>query len=82
MDAAGAKDLRVLVLEAGQLRVVSVTVLDMLRELDAELAEAGVELRIAGMSDAVAEVARRGDWFARIEREGRVFPSVDAAAHA
>ncbi|MBN7794175.1 SulP family inorganic anion transporter [Microbacterium esteraromaticum] len=81
LDAATAlPELRVLVLDAAQQRALSVTVLDALRELDDELAGAGVELRLAAVPDGAAEVARRGDWFAGLEEQGRVFDSVEAAA--
>ncbi|UJP09775.1 STAS domain-containing protein [Microbacterium sp. KUDC0406] len=77
--ADGSAGIHALVLEAGQLRVVSVTVLDALGDLDHELRARGIELRLAGIPESGAAVARRAEWFSGLEREGRVFPTLDAA---
>ncbi|MFF2273506.1 SulP family inorganic anion transporter [Agromyces sp. NPDC058136] len=69
-------------LELSRLDVVSVTILDALAELDRELADQGVELRLAAVPEAGAEMSRRGRWFRGVEEAGRVYPTLDAAAAA
>lgn len=64
-------------LELTRLEVVSVTILDALTELDRELAGQGVELRLAAVPEAGAEMSRRGRWFRGLEAEGRVYPTLD-----
>ncbi|MEJ1087988.1 SulP family inorganic anion transporter [Microbacterium sp. Mu-80] len=82
LDAAAAHPgIRALALDAAQLRVVSITILEALAELDSELAARGIELRLAALPDEAATVADRDAWFAALTREGRVYPTVDAALH-
>ncbi|PWC03699.1 SulP family inorganic anion transporter [Agromyces badenianii] len=73
---------RAVALELSRLVTVSITVLDTLADLDRELAEQGVELRVAAVPDSGAEFARRGDWFANLEREGRTYPTLEDAVAA
>ncbi|MFE6996715.1 SulP family inorganic anion transporter [Microbacterium sp. NPDC057659] len=80
LDAAdAAPGLKALVLETAQMRVVSVTVLDTLTDLDHELKARGIELRLAAVPHSAAVVARRGGWFEGLENEGRVYGSLDEA---
>lgn len=81
LAAAGARP-RVLAFDVTELREVSVTVLDALADLDTELAAQGTELRLAALPAGAAAVARRGEWFAELERGGRVYPTLDSAVRA
>lgn len=67
------------VLDVERLTVLSITVLDVLEDLDGELAERGIDLHLARLPDAAAKVARRTTWYAGLERQGRVHDTVDAA---
>ncbi|REJ04014.1 STAS domain-containing protein [Microbacterium bovistercoris] len=80
-EVDAADDVRVLVLDAGYLRVVSVTVLDALADFENELTARGIELRLAVVPGSAATVARRGSWFQKAEADGRVYSTVDAAVH-
>ncbi|WP_350348494.1 SulP family inorganic anion transporter [Agromyces sp. G08B096] len=71
--------IRVVVLDAAVLNDVSVTVIETFQDLDRELAEAGVSLRLAGLEPAVAEVLGRTRWFRGLVAEQRVFRTVDDA---
>lgn len=73
---------RAVVLELTRLQVTSVTVLDMLADLDRELTAQGVELRLAAVPAEGAAAARRGAWFAGLEASGRVYPTLEAAVAA
>lgn len=68
--------IRALALELTRLSVTSVTVLDTLADLDRELSERGVELRLAAVPPAGAEVARRTAWFRGVEASGRSYPTL------
>ena len=67
------------VLDVERLTVLSITVLDVLEDLDGELAERGIALHLARLPDAAAKVARRTTWYAGLERQGRVHDTVEAA---
>ncbi len=83
LDAVAARPgMRSVALELSRLDVVSVTVLDTLADLDRELGERGVELRVAAVPEWGAAAARRGSWFAGLEQQGRVYPTLDAASKA
>ena len=72
--AAGKREgVRAVALDLSRMEVTSVTVLDALADLDRELGELGVQLRIAGVPAAAAVMARRTDWFPALEGEGRVY---------
>ncbi|UNK71107.1 SulP family inorganic anion transporter [Microbacterium sp. H1-D42] len=77
--ADAAPGLRALALDAGEMRVLPVTVLDTLTDLDQELAARGIELRLASVPETAALVARRGGWFSALEQHGRVYGTLDAA---
>jgi SulP family sulfate permease len=77
-----AEGVRAVALDLSRMEVTSVTVLDTLADLDRELGQLGVALRIAGLNSAPAAMARRTDWFASMEREGRVFADVESALRA
>lgn len=76
--AADAGGLSAVVLDLGRMATTSVTVLDVLADLDRELASQGVQLRIAAVPDAALLIARRTSWFRGLEADGRVFDSVEA----
>ncbi|MCD2441069.1 STAS domain-containing protein [Agromyces sp. SYSU K20354] len=80
LDAAAAhRDIRAVALELTRMSVTSVTVLDTLADLDRELEGSGVELRLAAVPEAGATVARRTRWYAGLEAEGRVYPTLGEA---
>lgn len=67
---------RAVVLDAGRLEIVSITVLDMLADLDHELSSVGVLLHVAAMPASSTAVAVRTDWYRRAAAEGRVHARV------
>jgi MFS superfamily sulfate permease-like transporter len=67
------------IIEAAAVRRVTIPFLDMLEALDDDLGAEGVTLLLAGLSQSVADHARRAAWFARVDGEGRVLPTVSAA---
>ncbi|GAA1954683.1 SulP family inorganic anion transporter [Agromyces allii] len=73
---------RSVALELTRQGAVSITVLDTLADLDRELRGQGVELRLAAVPEAGAATARKGRWFADLEREGRVYPTLVEAVAA
>ncbi|SFR69001.1 high affinity sulphate transporter 1 [Agromyces sp. CF514] len=73
---------RAVALELTRQGAVSVTVLDTLADLDRELAGQGVELRLAAVPESGAVTARKGRWFAGLERSGRVYPTLAEAVAA
>ena len=74
-----ARPVSVAILDVSLMRHTSVTVLDALEDLDRELSESGVELRLAGLPEAAAVVARRTPWFRSLVAAGRVTPTVEEA---
>jgi sulfate permease, SulP family len=73
LEAVAARQpVRIAVLDVHRMRETSVTVLDVLEDLDRELSETGVELRLDGLPETAAVVARRTDWFQGLEAAGRV----------
>ena len=80
--AAEHPGIRAVALELSRLTATSVTVLDTLADLDRELASTGVELRLAAVPEEGAGVARRTSWFAGLEAEARVYPTLDEAVRA
>jgi sulfate permease, SulP family len=80
LDAvAEAAPVSIAVLDMHRMRETSVTVLDALEDLDRELSETGVELRLEGLPETAATVARRTDWFQRLEATGRATTTDEAA---
>lgn len=67
------------VLEAAAVDWVTVPFLDVLEGLHDDLAEEGVGLVVAALPDASRRAAGRSDWFAALDADGRVLPTVDAA---
>jgi MFS superfamily sulfate permease-like transporter len=63
--------IRTLVIDAGFMRSASVTVLDALAEFDHELAERDVRLEVRGLGGDALQLAKRTEWWATMEREGR-----------
>ncbi|WP_022891182.1 SulP family inorganic anion transporter [Agromyces subbeticus] len=83
LDAAAAHPgIRAVALELSRLDVVPITVLDTLADLDRELAAQHIELRCAAVPESGAATARKGSWFTRLEQEGRVYPTLEAAVRA
>jgi sulfate permease, SulP family len=68
-----------IVLDLQRMVITSVTVLDALEDLERELGELGVELRLAGMPATAQEVALRTSWFQGLVADQRVFSTVDDA---
>jgi len=79
---AGRAGVSAIALELTRLETTSITVLDMLADLDRELGGMGIELRLAAVPESGAAMARRGAWFAGMERAGRVYPTLEAATAA
>jgi MFS superfamily sulfate permease-like transporter len=71
--------IRVLALELTRMSVTSTTVLDTLADLDRELDELNIRLRLAAVPEAGAQMARGDAWFASLEASGRVYPTVELA---
>lgn len=80
--AAANPGIRAVALELSRLSATSVTVLDTLADLDRELAATGVELRLAAVPAEGAGTARRTSWFAGLEAQARVYPTLDEAVRA
>lgn len=77
--AADRSTIHVLALELARLDVVSVTVLDALRELDTDLAARSIALRLCALPPTGVSVAARSAWFSAAVAQGRVYPTVQAA---
>jgi MFS superfamily sulfate permease-like transporter len=72
----------VLVLDVERLTVLGITVLDVLQDLDSELAERGIALHLARLPDAASRVARKTTWYAGLEKGGRAHATVEEALAA
>ncbi|GAA1495039.1 SulP family inorganic anion transporter [Paeniglutamicibacter kerguelensis] len=70
------------VLDLTLMHQTSVTVLDTLVDLDHELAEMGIMLRLACVSDMSAAMAMKTAWYRGLSEEDRVFDSMDDAFSA
>jgi SulP family sulfate permease len=70
------------IFEVASLPHVSVTVLDGLRELEAEVAQTGGTLYLVGLPERAVDAARNSTWFADFESAGRILPTIDAALTA
>ncbi|NLP84663.1 SulP family inorganic anion transporter [Microbacterium sp. CFH 90308] len=68
-----------LILDAERLTVLSITVLDILEDLDSELEELGIALHLARLPEAASRVARKTIWYAGLEKQGRVHATVEEA---
>ena len=87
IDLAEAEDPapKALVLDLERMETIGITGLDMLADLDRELAARGVVLHIARLPDGALRIASRYPWYQRLEAEGRAHATVDeglAAASA
>ncbi|HEY2795083.1 MAG TPA: SulP family inorganic anion transporter [Micromonosporaceae bacterium] len=72
----------VVVVDAIAQGVVSVTVLDGIRELDHELTDLGATLWIADVQPRALAMARRTRWWPGWESSGRIWPSSEDAVDA
>ncbi|TFV98036.1 SulP family inorganic anion transporter [Leifsonia flava] len=80
LDAVdAARPVASVVLDVTRMRETSVTVLDALEDLDRELAETGVQLRLAGVPASAAEIAGRTEWYRGVLASGRSFATVEEA---
>lgn len=70
---------RAVVLEGSAVRRVTIPLLDALQGLETDLAREGTTLLLAAFPPEVGHRARASRWWAGAERDGRVFPTVDAA---
>lgn len=70
---------RVVILDALRLDIVTITVLDTLEDLDRELAAIGSALHIAALPERATSIAVKTEWYQRMIAEGRVHASVDEA---
>ncbi len=81
VDAADPRP-RVLVLDATVVGRLSVTVLQVVRELSRQLGDTGVELWIASLPPRALAQARRAPGWNTFERTGRLHPTARAALDA
>jgi sulfate permease, SulP family len=70
---------RVLLLDMSAVSDADTTAAAVLAERSERLGSMGVDLWLAGMTDKVLELARRGPSWARLEHDGRVHPSISSA---
>ncbi len=70
---------RAVVLEGAAVRRATIPLLDMLEELDADLAREGAVLLLAAFPAEVRQRAAASGWWVRANRAGRVLPTIDAA---
>lgn len=84
LDTVSAQEQPVtaVVLGLRQQAIMTITVLDVLEDLDRELGRRGAVLHLAALPDAATAVARRTPWFAGLERDGRVHDTADAGLAA
>lgn len=66
---------KTLVVNLSRQLTISTTILDGLRDLDADLAAAGVRVEFAAMPASALTLARRWPWWQDLEREGRYRPA-------
>jgi MFS superfamily sulfate permease-like transporter len=67
------------VLDCSAAHGVTIPMIDALRAMRDQLARSGVRLQLAEIPGDALESLRRSHWFADIETEGAVSPTVDAA---
>ncbi|MFJ2542112.1 SulP family inorganic anion transporter [Microbacterium sp. NPDC087589] len=70
---------RVVILDALRLDIVTITVLDMLEDLDRELSATGIALHIAALPERATSIAVKTEWYQRMITEGRAHASVEEA---
>jgi MFS superfamily sulfate permease-like transporter len=73
---------RVVVVDATAVGRLSVTSLEVFRELDQELRDQGVELWIASLPPRALEQARKAPGWDAMDRAGRLYPTARAALDA
>lgn len=73
LDLVGSVPTRIdtLLLDVRREEIMTMTVIDALADLEAELAERGITLHFVGLPDRALAVARKTGWFQEIERQGR-----------
>lgn len=71
--------IHVVILDALRLDIVTITVLDMLEDLDRELSSMDITLHIAALPERATSVAVKTEWYQRMIAAGRVHASVDEA---
>lgn len=70
---------RIVILDALRLDIVTITVLDMLEDLDRELTAMDSTLHIAALPERATAIAVKTEWYQRMIAEGRVHANVDEA---
>jgi MFS superfamily sulfate permease-like transporter len=70
---------RVLILEASEVRHVTIPLLDTFEGLYDDLAQEGIQVLVAALPPDAIQRARGSDWFASYDDHGHVLPTVDAA---
>lgn len=73
---------RAVVVEGSAVQRVTVPLLDALEALDTDLAREGTTLLLAAFPPEVRRYALASQWWAAADRDGRVFPTIDAAVIA
>lgn len=70
---------RIVIFDALRLDIVTITVLDMLEDLDRELTAMDSTLHIAALPERATAIAVKTEWYQRMIAEGRVHANVDEA---
>jgi MFS superfamily sulfate permease-like transporter len=70
--AASHPGIERVVLDLSRQRIITMTVLEALEDLDRDLAASGVELRLRGLPEKARAVAARTPWFRSLDAAGRV----------
>ena len=70
------------VLDLERQYIMTMTVLDMLADLDRDLAHHGVVLHLAALPESAAVVAQKTQWYQALEDAGRVHATVEAGLMA
>jgi sulfate permease, SulP family len=81
-ELARVEKARAVVLDIVRQRVMTVTVLEALQDLDRELAANGVTLHLVRVAPPAEQVLRKTEWFRDLEASGRVHDSVTAGLDA
>ncbi|MFC9984606.1 SulP family inorganic anion transporter [Microbacterium keratanolyticum] len=81
LDLIAARPTKVdaVVLDARRLEIVSITVLDMLADLERELSADGIALHLAALPTRSTVVASKTDWYQHAAAKGHVHEHVDEA---
>ena len=73
---------RAVILEASEVRRVTIPLLDTFEGLVDDLAQEDIQVLVAALPPASVERARGSSWFAAYDDAGHVLPTVDAAVEA